>query len=273
MENNNKFSNLCNHKEVVIISHRGVWGNNIIQNTYESYLLAKKCGADIVEIDLMPSSDGELYVFHHGYEKILLNLDQELNKVKSKTIDSMELLNTSQKATGKYLEKARAYFQKVKGGGIINIDKTKKYPKEIFKLVDELEMNDEILIKSEPSEEVRQLLLKNKNKYMFMPIIETMDDFNFYDNAEINIVAVEMVFDSMENQILCDASINYFNNRKLPLWANTLSSGKKTLSAWYDDDISILDSPDEGWGALIDKGFKLIQTDYPLLLKNYIENR
>ena len=43
----------------------------------------------------------------------------------------------------------------------------------------------------------------------------------------------------------------------------------KPLYGDLDDDISILEGPDRGWGRLFDKQIDVIQTDWPALVKNY----
>ena len=45
------------------------------------------------------------------------------------------------------------------------------------------------------------------------------------------------------------------------------------LSANIDDNLSINEGYDNGWGRLIEMGFDIIQTDWPALLYNYIRNQ
>ena len=44
---------------------------------------------------------------------------------------------------------------------------------------------------------------------------------------------------------------------------------RDSLYGDLDDDISILEGPDRGWGRLFDKQIDVIQTDWPALVKNY----
>ena len=61
-----KFSDLSviRNSSVLVASHRGATGSNIPSNTLESYALALRQGADIVELDVTKSLDGELFAFH-----------------------------------------------------------------------------------------------------------------------------------------------------------------------------------------------------------------
>jgi Domain of unknown function len=55
---------------------------------------------------------------------------------------------------------------------------------------------------------------------------------------------------------------------------NAIVIGKfKTLSGGFDDDFSLLENPDLGWGKLVEMGFDVIQTDWPISLMTYLEKK
>ena len=58
-----------NDKKVLIAAHRGYNGGNIPCNSLEGYKISAIYGADIVEVDVTESKDGELYMLHPGMEK------------------------------------------------------------------------------------------------------------------------------------------------------------------------------------------------------------
>mgnify|MGYP000767649691 CR=1 FL=1 len=53
---------------VLVAAHRGTSGGNIPPNSIAAFDIALKEGADILEMDLFQSIDGELFVFHTGME-------------------------------------------------------------------------------------------------------------------------------------------------------------------------------------------------------------
>ena len=55
-------------KHILIAAHRGTAGGNLPCNTLAAYEAALRQGADIVELDVSRSADGELFVFHPGME-------------------------------------------------------------------------------------------------------------------------------------------------------------------------------------------------------------
>lgn len=60
------------------------------------------------------------------------------------------------------------------------------------------------------------------------------------------------------------------HRKSIKLWVNAITLDNKTiLSGGHDDNKSILQNPNDGWGWLIKNGFDIIQTDWPYLLKQY----
>jgi glycerophosphoryl diester phosphodiesterase len=55
-------------KNILIVAHRGVSAGNIPCNTLPAYEIALKQGADVIEMDVDMSADGQLVVFHPGRE-------------------------------------------------------------------------------------------------------------------------------------------------------------------------------------------------------------
>ena len=53
---------------VLVAAHRGTSGGNIPPNSIAAFDIALKEGADILEMDLFQSIDGELFVFHEDPE-------------------------------------------------------------------------------------------------------------------------------------------------------------------------------------------------------------
>jgi glycerophosphoryl diester phosphodiesterase len=67
----NKFNEIraAADKRILLAAHRGVSGGNIPCNTIASFEIALRQGADIMELDVQRSADGQLYVFHEGKEE------------------------------------------------------------------------------------------------------------------------------------------------------------------------------------------------------------
>ena len=51
-----------------------------------------------------------------------------------------------------------------------------------------------------------------------------------------------------------------------------LPSGHE-LSGTYNDDVALSEGPDAAWGVLMDRGYNVIQTDWPSLLASYRDEK
>ncbi len=55
------------------------------------------------------------------------------------------------------------------------------------------------------------------------------------------------------------------------IWVNPIVYDKNwQLTAGHSDDVSMARDEKEGWGWLIDRGYDILQTDWPAQLKTYI---
>ena len=110
---------------------------------------------------------------------------------------------------------------------------------------------------------------------MFVPMVRTKDEIT--DNLikdGIKVIGAEILFDSESDDVISDEYITSMHEKKLLIWANSIVYNEKdVISAHHTDDISLTESPDKGWGWLIDKKVDFIQTDWLLALKVYILSR
>ena len=81
---------------------------------------------------------------------------------------------------------------------------------------------------------------------------------------------VELIFDSESSPVVNSDFIDLLKKKKLNRWCNAIKiNDQDVLSAGHDDVVSIF-TPENGWGWLIKRGFNIIQTDWPMLLKSYV---
>ena len=71
-----------------------------------------------------------------------------------------------------------------------------------------------------------------------------------------------------------DDYIESMHEKNLLIWANSIVYNERAvISAHHTDDVALTGSPEQGWGWLVDKQVDFIQTDWLLMLKNYLEKR
>ncbi len=263
-------------KKVLICAHRGSWHGNVIQNTTMAYKAALMQGADIVETDTTASYDGEVFSIHDGVEPRLFGWNKNSAHLSADQISSFHPLNGLGEPSSHHIQKLEEVFDFLCHDELINIDRTWRAAGKVPALLDKHPhmLRQAILKAPLAHREILDQLDHHPVKYMFMPICYSLADVDealAYRN--INMVGVELIAFSNDDELFSDEAIRYIHSKNLFTWVNALTLTDvppyKPLYGDLDDDISILEGPERGWGRLFDKQIDVIQTDWPALVKNY----
>ncbi len=258
---------------VLIAAHQGLGGGNIILNTIRGMHHAIKQGADVIETDIARTSDGQYVIFHEDLEERHLMTRKKISDMTAKELSELNLVNSAFVTTDEKVVTTKEMFSALKGDTLINLDKCWNYGKEILEHLDGFHMEDQFIIKGPVDKTYLQCLMDHKTKYMFMPIIRSMDELELmkrYESERLNTVGYEMIFESIDEAHIQPEVLKDLKAQGYVLWVNAITLGKGfCLSADLDDDISVLEDPDKGWGKLIDMGFDMLQTDWTPLLRAY----
>lgn len=122
---------------------------------------------------------------------------------------------------------------------------------------------------------VKQKIRNCPVKYMYMPIVYNMEELRkvlTYDN--INIVGVEAIAKTADSEMIDPENLKWIREQGLYIWVNSINLGRgHELSGTYNDDVALSEGPDAAWGVLMDRGYNVIQTDWPSLLASYRDER
>jgi len=262
------------NKGVLIAAHRGTCGGNIIQNTFLAYENALQHGADMVEMDVILSTDGIFYAFHDGEESRVLNVEQDIRTMSSKEIESYPCINQLGNPINQRLERLDSILKRVAEKCFVNIDRSWFYWKEIIGYLDKLNMPNKILLKSPVNPELLQILEDSKSKVKYMPIVRSLEEWELVQKYNINLAAVEVIFDNLNSPLTQPDFIETLHKKQIVAWVNAITLDDKTaMSAFLDDNNAILNGYEENWGRLIDMGFDIIQTDWPALVNSFLRQR
>lgn len=262
-------------KGTLIAAHRGSWRGNIIQNTLAAYRAALMMGADLLETDTTATKDGVVYSLHDGVEPVLLGLPRNAMRLNSDTVDRYPTLNALGVPTRQHVERLETVFEGLTHGELLNIDRSWRANGLVVPLLDRYpHMLRQALIKAPLREKaVLEQLNEHPTKYMFMPICYSLADVKAalaYDG--LNMVGVELIAPTPESELFQDEAIAWIHDRGLFCWVNALVitdlEPDEALYGGLDDDISIKQDPDAGWGRLMDKHIDVIQTDWPPLVRD-----
>jgi len=264
----------CNQRPL-ICAHRGLSGGNIPCNTRAAFNAALLQHADMIELDVSKSRDGEFYVFHPGMEHAHLNIRRLIQFVDSSKVDKFHFVNQDNTPTQFGVNRLEDILDFLKGKCYINVDKFWTDIEGISSVIRRCGVEKQVIVKSGIDNSTIQNIRKYAPDFMFLPIVRKTDNITERLISEgINCVGAEILFSSEDDDVCSDEYISMMHDKKLVLFANAIVYNyKEVLSAYHNDDTSLSEDRDKGWGWLIDKKFDIIQTDWCGALHEYISDR
>ncbi len=259
--------------KMFIVAHRGTPGGNIPCNTIASYEIGLMQGADMIEIDLNTTADGKLVIFHPGMEKAHLCCDKSIREMTFEEVKNLRFVNTDNVPTQFGIENFDDLLEHFKGRCFINVDKFWDNPAEIYKAIKRHNMADQILVKSGLSDNVLKVLEEMAPELAFMPIVDRSHPrHEELKGRKINYVGAEVLFRTDEDEVCSPEFIDMMHRENKLVWVNSIIYNvRDQIAAGHSDDTALCGDMQKGWGWLADRGFDIIQTDWPLMLINYLK--
>ncbi|WP_406713614.1 glycerophosphodiester phosphodiesterase family protein [Trueperella pyogenes] len=265
-------------RQPLIAVHRGSSAGTIMPNTISAGKAAVLQGADIVELDVARSLDGEYFTFHDTYEPFLLGERRLIGEMTAAEIDDLIYYASEGSAAG-HVER---YSETLSGlhGVIINVDRSYRYWEQGF--LEELATwsdPDYLLIKSDPLPGFLNAVGQCGTRFPYMAVVRNEHEIHTAIACSeggnvIDLVGFEILAEHESDSVLHQELLLYLKEQGYALWFNSINlENARPLCAGYDDVTSLFVSPDLGWGKLIDLGADVIQTDWPAPLKSYLRRR
>lgn len=260
-------------ENIIIAAHRGSCAGNIPCNTIAAYEIALKQGADMLEVDVSCSIDGKLFLFHPFMEHAHLNKLVLLNTLPYFLVEKFHYVNCDNTPTQFGISSFDDFLEQFKGRCYINIDKFWDNPERIYKAVKRHNMTDQMLVKSRMNQKVVRVLKELAPELPFMPIVRDEHPMHSQLLSEnINYVGVEVLFSDEGSTVASEEFIRQMHRDNILVWVNSIIYNyKQQLSGGHSDDTALTLSEDYGWGWLADRGFDVIQTDWVMMLIDYLE--
>ena len=262
----------CDSSSVIVVAHRGDW-RNFPENSLEAIDNAIKMGVDIVELDVKRTKDGELILMH---DRTLDRTTTGKGLVSENTLSDIRKLNLRNGCNIRTIHKVPTLEEALlhaKGKIMINLDQADLYFDQIYELMKKTGTTKQIIMKGrKPVAEVKKQFGSYLEDVIYMPIVD-LDVAGAEKQIEAFIkdmspVAFELLF-VKDTNLIPKKLATTLNGRSL-IWYNTLWD---TMAGGHDDDMS-LQNPDSGYGYLIDTlGCRIIQTDRPAYLLDYLWKR
>ncbi|MBO7222674.1 MAG: glycerophosphodiester phosphodiesterase family protein [Kiritimatiellae bacterium] len=257
-----------------LAAHRGVCGANVPCNTIAAFKIALQQGADVIEIDVAKSKDGKFFVFHPGMEHVFLK-SKPISELKACEVRKLVLHNQDSTPTTYKVPTLQEVLKLLKGKVYINVDKFWTDIEGIAKEIRKAGVEKQVIVKTGDDKPTLDLVKKYAPEFMFVPMVWHKDKVTKkLRDAGVNVIGAEILFDKEEDECISDKYIKKMHKDKLLIWTNSIIYDERAvISAHHTDDISLKDDPEKGWGWLLDKNIDFIQTDWLLMLKQYMASR
>ncbi len=261
-------------KKFLIMAHRGFWGGNVIQNTRQAAITAKKAGADIIEVDVCRSADGVYYLFHKLVVRMLLDVDKEFEEMTSEEIDSLVLLNSNGQKSGYRVEKLEDFLDWLPINYIVNIDRTSDYwdDEALFDILIKSGKKELLFLKAPAEPKSLELLNEANVNIPFVAIAYEQADFERVKSYEnIRLIGVDLRIDDLNHHSLLESNwINKLIHQDMMIIANSEHLGREyKLFDVLDDTAAILGSETYVWSIMRKYGVNVIKTDWPNFVNDY----
>ena len=261
------------NNSVLVVSHRADW-RNAPENSLQAIRNCIEMGVDMVEIDLKETKDGHLILMHD--KKIDrtttgkgLPQDYTLAELKK-----FRLKNGAGHKTAHLIPTLEEVMNLCKGKILVNVDKGYDYFQEAYQILEKTGTTHQCIIKSDfPYEKVTSEHGDVLQKMTFMPVVnldnpeaETIID-GYIRNLKPTVFELVFSKDSEETLRLIkkvrDIGAEVFVNAMWP-----------ELCGGHDDDKAVEEQKyEQSWGWIVRQDIRLIQTDRPRELLEYLKKK
>ena len=258
--------------KVWIAAHAGVSGGDIACNTVPSFQAALMQGADVIELDAAVSRDGTCYVFHSGKEQQLLHVDRPFSDMSDREVEQLRPFNPDNHVTKDPIPRLDKVLNLLRGKCRINIDKFEDNMPQIASCIRACGLEDQVIVKATLTRGMLPALEEHAKGLPFlcrMVADEGQHDF-LISNPKLRYIGAEVVYENEQSAFASPRFIDRVHRDGCVLWTNAMVySYQNQQAAGHSDDLAMTGDPDGGWGWLIRRGYDIILTDWPVMLRLY----
>lgn len=253
---------------VFVVAHRGDW-RNAPENSVRAIQNAIGLGVDLVEVDVRRTSDGHFVLLHDTTLNRTTTGSGPVSASTLSKIKQLRLRNGQGKATRHRVPTLQEGLAAAKGDALLVLDKADAHLEEILALLERAGKLDSVVIGlGIEAPEASTVLARYSDQTLFMPYISLGDESAITRIAEYEAslppVAYTLVFEDEES--LSEDLVRDLQQRGRLVWLNSLWPHH---SGGHDDDLAV-DDPDAAYGWLVQRGARMIQSDRPALLLDYL---
>ena len=203
-------------------------------------------------------------------------MDCHIEQMTSDQVNALRFVNQDNTTTQFGLNTLDEVLEQFKGRCYINCDKFWEHPKEIADCIRAHGMMEQILVKTSPSKELFDVIETYAPDVQYMVIVKKDADVVHREllKRNINYMGQELLFETEDSPLCSPEYLAQLRKDNILSWANAIVySYKAVLAAGHSDDTALSEDMEKGWGWLARRGFDFIQTDWPIMVKMYLEQQ
>ncbi len=245
---------------LLITSHRGDW-RSAPENSVAGLDSAIRRGADLVEIDLQKTSDGQLVLMH---DDTVDRTTDGTGRVADLTLAQIEGLHLQKglggnqaPVTAERVPTLEQALRTTRGRALVNLDKAWAYRDQIYQLLVRLDMVDEGLFKSSADVAEVEAFLAQDPKILYSHVVDDANAASVGAFTGPVPQVYELIFDRLTDAQIQPSAVAKAEKTSR-IFVNTMWRG---LAAGYTDEASLRD-PALGWATVVDRHHAdILQTD------------
>ncbi|QXE35013.1 carbohydrate-binding protein [Streptomyces sp. GMY02] len=258
--------------DVMVVAHRGYW-RGAPENSLRAIDLAVNKGAEVVEIDVQRTKDGQLVLMHDTSVDRTTNGTGNVSDLTLAQIKDLRLragLGGGQAAlTDDRVPTLAEALATVKNRAMVNLDKGWAFRDQEYDLLVATGTLDHAIFKSSaPVAEVEAFLSKDPG-ILYSHVVDDANAASIGAFTGRRPQSYELIFDRLTDPQIQPAAVRRAQAEGR-VWVNTMWYG---LAAGYTDEASLID-PARGWKTVVDRhGASMIQTDNQEQLRSWLSSR
>ena len=264
---------------VFVAAHRADW-KYAPENSLQALQNALFFGADIIETDVRQTRDGHFVMMHDATVDRMTNGTGRIADMTLEEVRRLRLRTNWGQSTQMPVATLEEYIEEARGRAHLYLDKAGIDPPgteegtTVRALLDVLRrhgvLQETMFVLDWPYEKARRIFGTALDSVIYCPVVEDrIPNLATYVDEyvrELHPVAFQFRMASLEGE----------SYRLLP---RVLNAGSRAFvaSTWpnhtagHDDLVSIFQRPSAGWGWLIDRGFTILETNFPKDLLQYLQ--
>ncbi|MFD5750410.1 glycerophosphodiester phosphodiesterase family protein [Streptomyces sp. NPDC127033] len=252
----------------LVAVHRGTGLGDVPENTDRAVQAALAQGADMVEIDIVASADGEFFLFHDGCERQAFDRDLDLRALSAEEIRALRYRWTGHDVPVTGLD---TVLERFRGDVLFNVDRSWWYWDDLLPFLDRYDVAPQLVLKSPVDEIWLEKLRRHPVKYPFIPMVRSLADIEAVrGDPDINLIGAELLAGGHDDELSAPEVVARMHEAGLACLLNAINlTNGIPLFAGHDDNTSLFGDPADGWGRLMEHGADIIQTDWPGPLCQY----